>query len=72
MKMNPRMLVRIVAVVVVVAGLGWQWWGRHHAPAPGTETGIPASAASAHAKPVKPAAAVTLRLGALTLPACEL
>ncbi|MGN6789113.1 MAG: alpha/beta hydrolase [Rhodanobacteraceae bacterium] len=78
MKMNPRMLVRIIAVVVVVAVLGWQWRSKQHAhdATPETAGGVaaPASAvsASAPAKPVKPAPPATLRMGTLTLTACEL
>lgn len=80
MKMNGRMIVRIVAAVVVVAALGLQWWGKHHARSATNESNgtAPASAASAPAsmaaetKPVKPEPPATLKMGSLTLTACEL
>ena len=76
-KMNSRMLLRIAAVVVIAAVLGWQWWGKHHAPAPAAPDGhadVPAAAAStsAPAKPVKSAPPATIQVGTLTLTACEL
>ena len=78
MKMNSRMIMRIVAIVIVAGVLGWQWWGKHHAQngstGAGGDTGVPASAASTPvpAKPVKPAPPATLKVGGLTLTACEL
>lgn len=84
LKMNSRMLVRIVAIVIVLALLGWQWWGKHHAannavpagessPAQVVASGSAAvKTSTAPAKPVKPAPPATIRLGTLTLTACEL
>jgi pimeloyl-ACP methyl ester carboxylesterase len=77
-KMNSRMLLRIVAVVVIAAVLGWQWWGKHHASTTAAgdhaDAELPAAAASpsAPAKPVKPAPPATMKLGNLTLTACGL
>ena len=31
MKMNSRTIMRIAAVVILVAVFGWQWWGKHRA-----------------------------------------
>lgn len=75
MKMNSRMIMRIVAVVVLAAVLGWQWWGKHHAgnvDVGSDATSAPASAATVVAKPVKPAPPATMKMGKLTLTACEL
>ena len=30
-KMNSRLVMRMVAVVILVAVFGWQWWGKHQA-----------------------------------------
>ncbi len=74
MKLNSRVLMRIVVVVVLVAVFGWQWWSKQHRqPA----AAIPATSAAASAEatptaPVKPAPPATLRMGSLTLTACEL
>jgi pimeloyl-ACP methyl ester carboxylesterase len=76
MKMNARMGLRVVAIVIALGVIAWQWWGRHHngsAPA----TAAPASTAaatvtSAPAKPGKPAVPATLKMGTLTLTACQL
>jgi len=79
MKMNARMIMRIVAVVVLAAVLGWQWWGKHHAPivadaqhvaTASARTG--AAPASSIAKRVKPAPPATMKMGHLSLTACEL
>ena len=75
MKMNSRMIMRIVAAVVLAAVLGWQWWGKHHAGNTGTNadaTSGPVSAATVAAKPVKPVPPATMKMGQLTLTACEL
>jgi pimeloyl-ACP methyl ester carboxylesterase len=78
MKMNARMVMRIVALVIVAGALGWQWWGKHHArngsAGASTDVNVPASAVSApaSAKPVKPAPPATMKMGRLTLTACEL
>ncbi|HEY8229891.1 MAG TPA: alpha/beta hydrolase, partial [Rhodanobacteraceae bacterium] len=75
--MNSRMIMRIVAVVVLAAVLGWQWWGKHHAPSAAdaqhtAAASAVASTAAAPAKPMQPAPPATLRMGQLTLTACEL
>ncbi len=84
MKMDKRMLLRIVAVLILVGVVGWQWWGKRHRAAPerttpaSAATGAPAPASTTAAtpakpgKPVKPAAPETMKLGRLTLTACEL
>jgi len=79
MKMNSRMTMRIAAVVVLAAVLGWQWWGKHHAPiaadaqhAAATSAGTDAASASSAARRVKPAQPATMKVGQLTLTACEL
>ncbi|TAN04653.1 MAG: alpha/beta fold hydrolase [Rhodanobacteraceae bacterium] len=76
MKMNPRMLMRIVAIVVVIGLFGWQWWSKHHAvvklDATPNHAAASVSAVVAPAKPVKPAPPATIKLGKLTLTACEL
>lgn len=76
MKMNSRMVMRIVAVVIVAGMLGWQWWGKQHRTGHadgGTKVArASATASSAAAKPVKPAPPATMKMGKLTLTACEL
>jgi pimeloyl-ACP methyl ester carboxylesterase len=78
MKMNSRMAMRIVAVVVLAAVLGWQWWSKHRAPRstePQTVTETAAAAAASVAEPAKPVKAAppaTMKMGQLTLTACEL
>lgn len=80
MKMNSRVILRIVAIVIVAGVVGWQWWGKHHAPeatdahlvAATSAASSVAPAAAVSAKPVKPAPPATLKLGTLTLTACEL
>lgn len=82
MKMNPRMFLRIALVVIAVGVFGWQWWGENHAKTdagtastPATSAGVKSSAttsAAKPAKPVKPAPPVAMKLGKLTLTACEL
>src|SRR6185437_13377839 len=74
-KMNSRMIMRIAAVVVLAAVLGWQWWGKQHrgnAHVDAAATSAKASAPAVPAKPVKPAPPATLTRGQLTLTACEL
>lgn len=76
MKMNSRMLLRIAVVVIALAVFGWSWWGKQRAredSAPAIAS-APAAAASttAPAKPVKPAPPATIKVGTLTLTACEL
>src|SRR6185437_15789075 len=74
MKMNSRMILRIVVVVIAVAIFGWQWWGKHHVQNGPANADVPASGAStsAPAAPIKPAPPATLKVGSLTLAACEL
>ncbi len=79
MKMNGRMIMRIVAAVILLAALGWQWWGKHHAPSNGGSNGtVPSGAAGASASapamaiPVKPVPPAKLEMGKLALTACEL
>jgi pimeloyl-ACP methyl ester carboxylesterase len=79
MKMNSRMIMRMVAVVLLAALFGWQWWGKHRAPRATepesvAETAAAASASSVAkpAKPVKAAPPATMKMGQLTLTACEL
>ena len=76
MKMNPRMLLRIVVVVIALAVFGWSWWGKQRAREDATSAtaSAPAVAASTAepAKPVKPAPPATMKVGTLTLTACEL
>lgn len=68
MKMNKRVLARGVIVVIAIAVFAWQRWGTQRAPtAPASAT-----ASTAPAKPVKPAPPATLKMGRLTLTACEL
>lgn len=73
MKMNARAILRIVAVVVLVAVLGWQFFGHRGKHATRSDASASTSAvASVPAKPVKPAPPATLQLGKLTVTACEL
>jgi pimeloyl-ACP methyl ester carboxylesterase len=75
MKMNPRTIMRIAAAVVLAAVLGWQWWGKHHARNDGAGADAASAAPSASAvpaAPVKPAPPATMKMGKLTLTACEL
>ena len=75
MKMNSRMIMRVVAIVIVAGVLGWQWWGRRHAGHAGAGTdaaSAPASAATVAAKPVRPAPPAMMKMGTVTLTACEL
>lgn len=77
MKMNARMGLRVVAIVIALGVIGWQWWGRQHkdaAPAAdvAAATRSAPAMASAPAKPVKPAPPATLKMGTLTLTACQL
>lgn len=75
MKMNSRTIMRIAAVVILVAVFGWQWWGKHRAKSVDATTATasaPAPASTAAAKPVKPAPPVTMRMGKVKLTACEL
>ena len=77
MKMNARMILRIAIVVLAIAVFGWQWWAKQRTPPPAaaaaaTAKGAAASTSAAPAKPVKPAPPATIKLGALTLTACEL
>jgi pimeloyl-ACP methyl ester carboxylesterase len=68
MKMNLRVLVRVAAVVVALGFLGWQWLvGRRPQPAADATVAVAAPAA-----PAKPAPPATLKMGRLTLTACEL
>lgn len=76
-KMNSRTIMRIVAVVILVAVFGWQWWGKHRAPAAAdaqhaAAASAAAGTAAAAAKPVKPAPPATMEMGSVTLTACEL
>lgn len=78
MKMNARMGLRVVAIVIALGVIGWQFWGRQHkavAPASDATTVSTSSAttmASASAKPLKPAPPATLKMGTLSLTACQL
>ncbi|HWG66851.1 MAG TPA: hypothetical protein VN662_05500, partial [Rhodanobacteraceae bacterium] len=78
-KMNSRMIMRIVAVVMLAGVFGWQWWGKHRAPtatdaprAAATSAEADAASATPVAERVKPAPPATLKRGQLTLTACEL
>src|SRR5690348_2867057 len=76
MKMNSRLLLRIVAVVIALAVFGWTWWGKQRVredstPAVASAPAVAATTA-APAKPVKPAPPTTIAVGTLTLTACEL
>ncbi|HEX7375426.1 MAG TPA: alpha/beta fold hydrolase, partial [Steroidobacteraceae bacterium] len=75
-KARARMTARIVIAVIVAGVLGWQWWGRHQ-PAPASAKVADASGAATAAAPataaiVRPAPPATLKMGTLTLTACEL
>ena len=77
MKMNSRMVMRIVAVVILAVALGSQWWVRQHragsADTAADATRAAASASTVSTKPVgKPAPPATMKMGKLTLTACEL
>ncbi|HEU0277587.1 MAG TPA: alpha/beta fold hydrolase [Rhodanobacteraceae bacterium] len=74
MKGKSRLLVRIVAVVILVAVFGWQYWQRRH-PAPPAAAPVAASAGDAATPPgtrAQPAPPARLRMGSLTLTACAL
>ncbi|MGH8184778.1 MAG: alpha/beta fold hydrolase [Rhodanobacteraceae bacterium] len=74
------MVLRIVAIAVVIGLFGWQRWSKHHPAARPDATSnhatasVSASAATsaAPAKPVKPAPPATMKMGSLTLTACQL
>ncbi|MGH8191085.1 MAG: alpha/beta fold hydrolase [Rhodanobacteraceae bacterium] len=88
MKMNARMILRMVAIVIVVGLVGWQWWGKSRGQKPatgdarvaGSATSVspaasvlpPAPASAVAAKPLKPAPPATMKLGSLTLTGCQL
>ncbi len=81
MKMNSRMILRIVVVLIALGIFGWQWLGKHpgqhatadaHAHASASAASASTAAAAAPAKPVKPAPPATLKMGSLTLTACQL
>ncbi len=75
MKMNARTLVRIAAVVIAIGVFGWQWWSKRQAePVSDASAAAPAvaSAGTTAATSVKPASPATMKLGRLTLTACEL
>lgn len=77
MKTDKRMAWRVTAIVIVAGVLGWQWRARHHPKSDAGAGMVTAAAGSAETqaepgKPVKPAAPATLRMGKLTLTACEL
>ena len=78
MKTNPRMVLRIVAMAIVVGVLGWQWWSQRYraktAHDAATKAGAAANAgaSAAVARPLKPAPPETIRMGELTLTTCEL
>ncbi|HET7932024.1 MAG TPA: alpha/beta fold hydrolase [Rhodanobacteraceae bacterium] len=75
MKMNARMGLRVIAIVIALGVIGWQWLGRHHHKdaAPAADVAAAASSAPAPAPaPTKPAALATLKVGTLTLTACQL
>lgn len=74
MKTDKRMAWRVTAIVIAAGMLGWQWLARHHARS-GVDAGVAAVAtgsAETPVKPGKPALPATLRMGELTLIACEL
>lgn len=71
MKIHKRMLVRVAIVVLAAAFLAWQHWGTQHAP-PALDSATSAPVAAAPAKPVRPAPTATLKMGRLTLTACQL
>ncbi|MGH8117286.1 MAG: alpha/beta hydrolase, partial [Rhodanobacteraceae bacterium] len=73
--MNARTLVRIAAVVVAIGVVGWQWWWKRQAePVAHASAAAPAvaSASTSAATSVTPASPATMKLGRLTLTACEL
>ncbi|MBU6415833.1 MAG: alpha/beta hydrolase [Xanthomonadaceae bacterium] len=75
MKMDKRMVWRVTAIVIALGIFGWQWRGKHHAGNAdvGTKaTSAPASATTIPATPMKPAPPATMKMGKLTLTACEL
>jgi pimeloyl-ACP methyl ester carboxylesterase len=71
MKTNPRMILRIAIVLVALGVFGWHWWNERH-PHADAETSSATSATNAAAAPVRPAAPAKLKMGKLTLTACEL
>ena len=73
MKMNSRMLLRIAVIVIAVGLVGWQWWSKHRAvPVVAAAPSGSAATSAAPAKPIKPMPPATMRMGRLTLTACEL
>lgn len=80
MKTNPRMILRIVLVLIALGLFGWQWWGKHHVSntaAPAANSAVATGSAvdrasAAPAKPIAPAKPATLKMGKLTLDACQL
>ncbi|HJR12441.1 MAG TPA: alpha/beta fold hydrolase [Rhodanobacteraceae bacterium] len=68
------MLLRIAIVVIAVAIVSWQWWGKHHVQNGSANADVPAPGASTSASPtpIKPAPPAKLKVGSLTLTACEL
>ncbi|HLI19239.1 MAG TPA: alpha/beta fold hydrolase [Rhodanobacteraceae bacterium] len=77
MKLDKRMVSRVVAIAIVVGVLGWQWRAKQHSAKDAADGASAAVASSAEtpakpAAPVKPALPATLKFGRLTLTACEL
>jgi pimeloyl-ACP methyl ester carboxylesterase len=83
LKLNARVLLRIAAIVIAAAVIGWQWWGRDHARAPAADEAgslaatasappVPPAVAPAFTAPRKPATPEKLAMGKLTLTACQL
>ena len=74
MKMDKRMLWRVIAIVIALGFIGGQWWARKHhvADSDADATSTPAAASTVPAKPVKSAPPATMKMGKLTLTACEL
>ena len=73
MKMNSRKALRIAIIVIAVGIFGWQRWAnRHPKPGPAAASAAASAKAEAPAKPVKPAPPATIKLGTLSLTACEL
>lgn len=75
MKMDKRRVWRVIAIVIALGIVGAQWWARkrHVADSEAGATGIPAAASTEVSRPVgKPAPPATLKMGRLTLTACEL
>ncbi|HJP98932.1 MAG TPA: alpha/beta hydrolase [Rhodanobacteraceae bacterium] len=78
------MVLRIVAIVVAAGVIGWQWWGKAHtrtpaaqdadapSPAASAPPALPAAIASTSAAQRKPALPDKLKMGKLTLTACQL